>query len=117
MSELLLVALLGGLGAAIRFWLAKFQGALPWGILLANSVAAMIGAAAIASLGISHPVTVLLVAGLAGGLSTFSTLIAQTAELWLDGRWANGCWNLALNIIVPSTIALGIGIATVALLK
>jgi CrcB protein len=117
MSELVMVALLGGLGASIRFWLAKYQGTLPWGTLLANSVAAMIGAAAIASQGISHPVTVLLVAGLAGGLSTFSTLISQTTELWLIGEWANGWWNLVLNIIVPSTIALGIGIGVVALLK
>ena len=117
MIELLLVALLGGFGAAARYWLAKFEGSLPWGILLANSLAAMIGAAAIASQGITHPVTVLLVSGLAGGLSTFSTLIAQTAGYWLTGRWSNGWWNLALNIVVPSTIALGIGIAAVALLK
>lgn len=112
-----MIALLGGLGAAIRFWLAKYQGALPWGILLANTLAAMIGAAAIASQGISHSTTVLLVSGLAGGLSTYSTLIAQTSELWLKGRWAKGWANLALNIVVPSTIALGIGIALVALLK
>ena len=117
MNELLMVALLGGLGATIRFWLAKFEGSLPWGILLADSLAAMSGAAAIASQGISHPTTVLLVSGLAGGLSTYSTLIAQTSDLWLSGRWANGWWNLALNIVVPSTIALGIGIAVVALLK
>lgn len=117
MNELLFVALLGGVGATARFWLAKYQGALPWGILLANSLAAMIGAAAIASMGIAHPTTVLLVSGLAGGLSTYSTLIAQTSELWLSGRWANGWLNLALNVLVPSTIALGIGIAVVALLK
>jgi hypothetical protein len=44
-------------------------------------------------------------------------LISQTTELWVNGEWANGWWNLALNIIVPSTIALGIGIGVVALLK
>jgi hypothetical protein len=35
----------------------------------------------------------------------------------LAGRWRKGWFNLALNIIVPSTIALGIGIGVVALLK
>ena len=117
MSELLLVSLLGGIGAVGRFWLAKFEGALPWGILIANSVAAMIGAAAIALHGSSQPTTVLLVSGLAGGLSTFSTLISQTAGYWFSGSWRKGFFNLGLNIIVPSTIALGIGIAAVALLK
>lgn len=117
MSELLLVSLLGGIGAVARFWLAKFEGTLPWGILIANTVAAMIGAAAIAFHGSSQLVTALIVSGLAGGLSTFSTLISQTAGYWFAGRWRKGCLNLALNIVVPSTIALGIGIAAVALLK
>lgn len=117
MIEIVLVSLLGGVGAVARFWLSKYSGSLPWGTLLANSLAAMIGAAAIASQGISPPANVILVSGLAGGLSTFSTLISQTTDLWLEGLWGSGWWNLVLNIIVPSTIALGIGIAAVALLK
>jgi CrcB protein len=116
-NELLLVGLLGGLGAVARFWLAKFEGALPWGILIANSVAAMIGATALTLQGSTNPTTVLLVSGLAGGLSTFSTLISQTSGYWLAGNWRKGWLNLALNVVVPSTIALGIGFVAVALLK
>ena len=117
MMQLLLVALLGGLGATARFWLSKVEGKLPWGILIANTIAAALGAAIISARGISDPTTVVLVSGLAGGLSTFSTLIAQTTNLWLEGRWSRGWLNLCLNLVVPSTIALGIGITAVALLK
>ena len=117
MNQLALVAVLGGLGAVVRFLLSKIEGKLPWGILIANTLAAAIGASAVASFGVANPTTVLLVAGFAGGLSTFSTLIAQTASLWLEGKWGRGWWNLALNLVVPSTIAFGFGISLVALLK
>ena len=37
-TSFVLVALAGGFGAVVRFWLSYWQGKLPWGILLANAI-------------------------------------------------------------------------------
>ena len=42
MDNLLLVLVFGGLGAVARFVLAKWNGYLPWGILLGNTIASAI---------------------------------------------------------------------------
>ena len=39
MVEVLVVALFGGVGAVLRDWLGNFKGFLPWGILVANTMA------------------------------------------------------------------------------
>jgi CrcB protein len=110
-DNLPLVLVFGGLGAVARFVLAKWNGYLPWGILLGNTIASAIaGCFGATSLGAT------LVAGLAGGLSTFSTLIAQTAGLWLKSK-ARASLNLALNLLIPSTAAYAFGLVSVALLK
>lgn len=95
----------------MRLVLGKWNGWLPWGILLANTIAATV-----ATLALGSQVDVLVVSGLAGGLSTFSSLIGQTAELWANSR-AKAVANLALNILVPSTVSLGLGLLAASLLK
>lgn len=102
MNTLFLVAITGGIGAAARYAFSLVHAKLPVGILLANTLAAAIVAYAMNQ---SGEVKVIMVAGIAGGLSTFSTLIANTVDLWLKGKWSLGWWNLALNIAIPSTIA------------
>ncbi|MCX8530218.1 MAG: CrcB family protein [Rhodoluna sp.] len=111
MNTLMLLCLLGGAGAVLRLVLGKWNGWLPWGILLANTIAATV-----ATLALGSQVDVLVVSGLAGGLSTFSSLIGQTAELWANSR-AKAVANLALNILVPSTVSLGLGLLAASLLK
>ncbi len=111
MNNLLLVCLLGGVGATARYLLARWNGTLPWGILLGNTLAATI-----ATLALNGEVSVVLIAGFAGGLSTFSTLIAQTSGLWTQSK-AKAVANLALNLVIPSTVALGFGLLAATLLK
>ena len=111
MKDVLMVCLLGGAGATARFALGKWNGYLPWGILLGNTIAS-----AIAALALESSVGVWLVAGLAGGLSTFSTLIAQTASLWQTHK-PRALLNLALNLVIPSTVAFGFGLVASSLLK
>ena len=111
MNNLILVCVLGGFGAALRFALAKWHGTLPWGILLANTVAAVV-----ATLALGSQLGVVVVSGLAGGLSTFSTLIGQTSALWLESK-AKAAANLALNLVIPSTVSIGLGLLATTLLK
>lgn len=117
MIEFVLVALAGGLGAVVRALASRFEGRLPWGILIANSVAAGVGAFAISLPNSSSLLTLILLVGLAGGLSTFSTVIANTAQFWSNRQWTRGWWNVLFNIAVPFTVAVLLGFALEALLK
>lgn len=100
MVEFLVVAIFGGLGALLRAALTEFKGFIPWGILLANTLAT--GLAAWALL-IAPQSQLIVVAGLAGGLSTFSTFIAQTWELLRSGKRSAALVNVVLNLLFSFT--------------
>ena len=100
MVEVLVVAFFGGLGALLRSSLGNFKGYLPWGILIANTAATAVAAWALLA---TPQLGLVLVAGLAGGLSTFSTFVAQTWQLLTDGKLLAAGLNIILNLIVPST--------------
>ena len=99
--EFLVVALFGGLGAVLRSLLGRFRGYLPWGILIANTVASAVAAFGYLD---TPQFGLILVAGLAGGLSTFSTFIQQTWQLMLvEERRFAAFLNIFLNLLLPST--------------
>jgi fluoride exporter len=94
----LAVSVLGGAGSVARHLMGSWQGFLPWGILLANSLASVIAGLAIGT-GVYE---VGLVIGLAGGLSTFSTFAAQSYELWAKGRRGGALLNGLANLVFPA---------------
>ncbi len=107
----LLVALAGGLGSVIRLVLSQWQGRLPWGILAAN----LVGSFAAGFLGgiENWLIAVILISGLAGGLSTFSTFAAQTVDFMHRGRIAQGLLNVFANLALSSTaVLLGLALAS-----
>lgn len=106
MVEILVVALFGGIGAVLRGLLGNFKGFLPWGILIANTFGSVLAGWAILT---DQRLDLVLVAGIAGGLSTFSTFVGQTWQLMIDGRRTAALLNVGLNLILPFT-----GIALVA---
>ena len=79
-----------GVGAAARYALgiARGHGAFPWPTLVANAAgSAVLGAAAGAvANGAAEWVVVVLGAGLAGGLTTFSSLALDAVTLWGEAR-------------------------------
>ena len=93
-----LVALAGGFGALVRFWLSAWQGKLPWGILLANAIGSFIAGLAVAG----SIESAWLIVGLAGGMSTFSTFAGQTHVLIVKKQTGRAIWNVALNLLVPA---------------
>lgn len=103
MVEILTVALFGGLGAALRSILGNFRGYLPWGILIANALATAVAAWALVSV---PQLGLVVVAGLAGGFSTFSTFVAQTWSLLIERKRLAAFLNVLLNLVVSSTAAL-----------
>jgi CrcB protein len=100
MVELIVVALFGGMGALLRVALSEFKGYIPWGILLANTLATALAAWALL---LAPQFQLIVIAGLAGGLSTFSTFIAQTWELLRDGKRSAALINVALNLLFSFT--------------
>jgi CrcB protein len=98
--SILIVSLMGGLGSTIRYLIGKWQSLLPWGILLVNSVASFIAGLAIGN----GLLELVLIAGFAGGLSTFSTFAAQTYELWTRRSKALALLNGVLNLVLPALL-------------
>lgn len=111
------VMLAGGLGAAFRLVVGSWVGALPWGILAANTVASLIaGFAVAAASGIGNELQTILAVGLAGGLSTFSSFAGQTVDFFRRGRIAQGLANIGLNMVsICTAVALGLWLAGILL--
>jgi CrcB protein len=97
-TSFVLVALAGGFGAVVRFWLSYWQGKLPWGILLANAIGSFIAGLAVDG----SLESAWLIVGLAGGLSTFSTFAAQTHDLFSKRQLGRASLNIVLNLLVPA---------------
>jgi CrcB protein len=105
-----LVAIAGGIGAVLRLVMSRWQGKLPWGILLAN----VIGSLAVGFMSNSQNwfIGVILISGFAGGLSTFSSFAAQTVDFLRRGRVAQGLLNILVNLALSSTaVLLGLALA------
>lgn len=95
----------GGLGSVLRLVMGKWAGkGLPIGILAANTIAS----ALVAYVSVWHHdwLWAAVSAGVAGGLSTFSTWAAQTAELWAAGERADALNNALLNLLLPTVAVL-----------
>jgi len=102
---LLGVGVAGGIGAVFRFWLSDLRGWLPWGTLLANTIASVVGGIAViyfadASMRLTE---VTLVAGFAGGLSTLSTFAGQTTQMLAARQWLKAVVYTLASFVIPST--------------
>jgi fluoride ion exporter CrcB/FEX len=100
---LLTVGLAGGVGSVLRYALASIQGWLPWGTLIANTVASAFAAGIVVFFDSASFLEVSLVAGLAGGLSTLSTYAGQTYEMLRKKRWAQAVTYTFASFVIPST--------------
>ena len=107
--ELLWVVIAGGFGSVIRWFLAQFAGRLPWGILIANTAASLFAGFALIALPNSIWGVVIL-SGICGGLSTFSSFAAQTHALIAAKTYGRAALNIALNFALPFAAALTGGI-------
>ena len=101
MNAYLLVALGSALGGVLRFWLSALMGerlgAMHLGTVFVNvSGSFVIGF--IAALGPMPFTQQLLIIGVLGGYTTFSSFSLQTLELANAGRWSAAGANVALSV-------------------
>ena len=102
----------GAVGAVVRYLTARAFAAhpsrLPWAVLVVNVVGSLIGGIALglAQTGAwSADARLIVLSGLCGGLTTFSTFGVETVQLALDGRMRAAIASVTANL------ALGIGAA------
>ena len=103
MNSYLLVAIGSALGGVLRFWLSALMGeklsAAHLGTVFVNvSGSFVIGF--IAAFGPMPWKQQLLMVGILGGYTTFSSFSLQTLELAHEGRWAIAGANVLLSVVL-----------------
>lgn len=103
----------GGAAAAIRYLVSRTlplgPGGLPLGVLVVNVAGSLIGGVVLGLVeraAVGDDVRLVVLTGVCGGLTTFSTWSVETVELMLKGRWRAGLVGLAGNLV------LGLGACT-----
>ncbi|MCU1578513.1 MAG: hypothetical protein JWP19_717 [Rhodoglobus sp.] len=112
MIAVLAAMIIGALGAATR-WALSHMIRAPWAVLLVNVVGSGIGGAVLglAQRGaVSGDIRLVILGGLCGGLTTFSTWSVESIQLVVDGKWRVAALSVGANL------ALGIAAAGLAYL-
>jgi CrcB protein len=110
MKSYLLVAVGSAFGGVARFWLSglfaqRVGDAFPWGTIVVNvSGCFLIGLADAWMRVDGHPALgagarQLLMMGLLGGYTTFSSFGLQTLHLIDNGRWLGAAGNVTLSVV------------------
>ncbi|WP_318617641.1 CrcB family protein [Sporosarcina sp. YIM B06819] len=97
--DIVMVGIGGFLGAMIRYVMAKkmnHSAGIPVGTLAVNGIGALL-IGLVFGLELSRGWTLLLASGLAGALTTFSTLNKELIELWRNGEKKNAVGYLVLT--------------------
>ena len=104
----------GALGALARYAISlAFIRAtrFPRAVLVVNVAGSLLGGAVLALVDwsvVGSDLHLILVTGIAGGLTTFSTWSVETLQFALSGRWRTAVANVIINLV------LGLGAATAA---
>lgn len=119
--NMLAIAIGAAIGANLRYgltrWAAEHLGAsFPYGTLLVNIIGCLlIGALltlAAARLPLSEPLRLLLVTGLLGGFTTFSSFGWEAYGLAIAGDWALAALYVAASVLLGlAAVLLGAGLA------
>ena len=119
-GALLLLALAGALGAAIRFafaeWATKrWQASFPLATLLINVTGAFALGLLTTAAGASAEMRLLLGTGFLGGYTTFSTLSYDSHSLFRSGQ-TRAAWLITLGSVALGVVAAALGLLCDALL-
>jgi CrcB protein len=97
----ILVGIAGGAGSVVRALLTRFDGWLPYGLYLANSLAAGLVGWLLAGPTLTADYLTVLTVGFAGGLSTFSTAMKAIYDFYHRGRLVQSAITLVSNLFIP----------------
>ncbi|MCY7411813.1 MAG: fluoride efflux transporter CrcB [Salinibacterium sp.] len=116
MSALVVAATIvaGALGAVLRYLTSRAlapRSRFPWAVLVVNVVGSAIGGVVLGLAtigGVDADIRLIVLTGLCGGLTTFSTWSVETVQLVREGKWR---W---VGLSVSGNLVLGIGAAAAA---
>ena len=97
----------GGAAAVIRYLVSRAlpvrPGHLPAGILIVNIAGAILGGLVLGlaeRAAISEDLQLIILTGVCGGLTTFSTWSVETLELLDNGRWRAALLNVGVTLVL-----------------
>ena len=104
------VALGGAAGSVARYqlavWAQPWSRVVPWGTIGINIAGSFI-IGLVATLTLPEPgrpspewVRLLVMTGICGGFTTFSSFSLQTLELLRTGAWGPALWNVGLSVVL-----------------
>ena len=96
-----LLGVAGGIGSVLRVYLMRWHGALPFGLILTNTIAAACVGVALSAGDFPQGYLVIALAGFAGGLSTFAGVSKSAWEFWHNGRLVQMLLTLITNLLLP----------------
>lgn len=119
----LMIALGGALGSMARYALglaaAPISQSLPWGTILINILGSFVigffGTLTLANgrFPVSEPVRLLVMVGMCGGFTTFSSFSLQTLDLLRGDAVGRACVNIGISVLLCLlAVATGHGLAS-----
>lgn len=99
----------GGVAAVIRYLvsrsLARVSDAesFPWAVLVVNVVGSAVGGVVLGLTqhsGVSAELQLVLLTGVCGGITTFSTFGVETIQLFTVGRWRAASLSVGANLLL-----------------
>jgi len=106
----------GAVAALLRYLVSRAfasRPGFPWAVLIVNVVGSAIGGAVLglATVADVDPgLRLILLTGLCGGLTTFSTFSVETVQYVMEGKWRVAAASVGANLV------LGVGAAAAAYL-
>ncbi len=111
MSPALVVVTLaaGGAATVLRYLVSRAFArtskaeSFPWAVLIVNALGSAMGGATLGlaqSSGLSADLRLIILTGVCGGLTTFSTFSVETIQLVTHGRWGIASLNVGANLVV-----------------
>lgn len=101
------VVVCGGAAAVIRYLVSRAlpvrPGHIPGGVLIVNVAGSAIGGIVLGlaeRAAVSDDVRLVILTGVCGGLTTFSTWSVETLDLIDNGRWRAGLINVGVTLLL-----------------
>lgn len=105
----------GGVATALRYLVSRaFAGrsrsdSFPWAVLIVNVLGSAAGGVTLGlvhSAGLSDELQLIILTGMCGGLTTFSTFSVETIQLMTHQRWGVASVNVGANLVVGFGVCL-----------
>lgn len=94
--------IVGAVAALARYGLTRAMAA-PWGVLVVNVLGSAIGGVVLGlaeRAAIGADIRLILLGGLCGGLTTFSTFSLETIQLATERKWRVVALSVGLNLVL-----------------